>query len=142
MILKPSDNENDASLKSSFETLENQERIDGHDNFLYSNLSNTNGSTEPSERVVDGNLKSPDLLVDPKDGNWNPMVVIIASCCIGRILILEGRIPDFHFLAIEPCISIASRGWRGIIGLCNLPRAKQRISKHCTITSMKRSSKK
>lgn len=81
--MKSSENENDPSLKSTFETLENQERLDGHDNLNY-----MNGTYEPkvfSERVIDGEMKSPDLLVDPKDGKWNPMVVVIASCCIGRI---------------------------------------------------------
>ena len=86
VLLKSSENENDSSLKSTFETLENQELLDGHDNLSY--LNHLNGTYESkifSERVIDGEMKAPDLLVDPKDGKWNPMVVVIASCCIGRI---------------------------------------------------------
>ena len=89
VILRSSENENDSSLKSTFETLENQERLDDHDNLSYLNhLNDSYGPKGFSERVIDGELKSPDLLVDPKDGKWNggnPMAVIIASCCIGRI---------------------------------------------------------
>ena len=86
IILKSSENENDSSLKSTFEILETQERLDGHEDLSY--LNHLNGTYESkvfSERVIDGEMKSPDLLVDPKDGKWNPMVVVIASCCIGRI---------------------------------------------------------
>ena len=86
MILKSSESDDESSLKSSFETLENQERLDGHDNFQYlSHLNNTDKEVKSFKRVIDGEMKSPDLLVDPEDGKWNPMVVIIASCCIGRI---------------------------------------------------------
>ena len=86
VILKSSESDDESSLKSSFETLENQERLDGHDNFQYSShLNNTDKQVEPFKRVINGEMKSPDLLVDPEDGKWNPMVVIIASCCIGRI---------------------------------------------------------
>ena len=84
VILKSSESDDESSLKSSFETLENQERLDGHDNFQYSR-NNTDNDVEPFKRVINGEMKSPDLLVDPEDGKWNPMVVIIASCCIGRI---------------------------------------------------------
>ena len=83
MILKSSESDDESSLKSSFESLENQERLDGHDNQYLRN--NTEKDLEPFKRVINGEMKSPDLLVDPNDGKWNPMVVIIASCCIGRI---------------------------------------------------------
>ena len=66
--------------------MENQERLDGHDKFRYLNYINGTGERPRlSERIVDGELKSPDFLVNPKDGSWNPMVVVIASCCIGMI---------------------------------------------------------
>ena len=67
--MKSSENENDSSLKSTFEILETQERLDGHEDLSY--LNHLNGTYESkvfSERVIDGEMKSPDLLVDPKDG--------------------------------------------------------------------------
>ena len=87
-------------MSSSLETLKNQERLDGHDKFSYLNFINGTGERPRlSERIVYGELKSLDFLVNPKDDTWNPMVVVIASCCIGMLtlprLVTKSHGPEF-----------------------------------------------